>query len=79
MDEHSIKKRRYLNKLFAISQGLPGILAPLVEIVKAYPIDVLDAFFDQLNKCGTDLYLVYKDECDKNNDEFVQYILNNSP
>ena len=75
MDEHSIKKRRYLNKLFSISQGLPGILVPLVEIVKAYPIDVLDAFFDKINQSGSELYIIYKEKCNKNNDEFVQYIL----
>ena len=75
MDEHSIKKKRYLRRVFAISQRIPEILVPLVEIVKAYPFDVLDVFFTKINKCGSDLYIVYRDECKKNNDEFVKYVL----
>lgn len=77
MDEHSIKKKRYLNKIFSISAGTPGIMVPLIEIVKTYPIDVLDAFFDNINQSGSDLYGVYRDKCDNNNDEFVQHILKN--
>lgn len=75
MDEHSIKKKRYLRGLFAISQRIPEILVPLVEIVKAYPMDVLDKFFANINKYDLDLYVVYKDKCRKNNDEFVKYVL----
>jgi hypothetical protein len=76
MDEHSIKKKLYLSKIFAISAETPGLLVPLVEIVKAYPIDVLDAFFSKINQSGSDLYLVYKDKCHENNDELAIFILN---
>jgi hypothetical protein len=77
MDEHSIKKKRYLNKIFSISAGIPGIMVPLIEIVKAYPFDVLDVFFSKINQCGSDIYLVYGDKCNRNNETFVQHILNN--
>jgi len=77
MDEHTIKKRLYLNKIFTISAGIPGIMVPLIEIVKAFPINILDEFFSKITLVGSDLYQVYKDKCSKNNDAFVRYILNN--
>jgi len=77
MDEHSIKKRRYLNKIFTISAGIPGIMVLLIEIVKAFPINILNEFFSKITLMGSDLYQVYKDKCNKNNDTFVRYILNN--
>jgi hypothetical protein len=75
MDEHSIKKRLYLNKIFTISVGIPGIMVPLIEIVKAFPMDILDEFFSKITLVSLDLYQVYKDKCNKNNDTFVRYVL----
>jgi hypothetical protein len=78
MDEHSIKKQRYLNTIFALSNGLPGILVLLVEIVKANNIATLDTFFEkisQLNLTGSVLYDIYKTTCDQNNTMLVNYIV----
>jgi hypothetical protein len=78
MDEHSIKKQRYLNTIFAISKGFPDILVPLVEIVKTNTLSTLDIFFDMislLNVTGSELYDIYKTKCTENNDEFVKHIL----
>jgi len=77
MDEHTIKKKRYLNRLFIITSELPGMLAPLVEIVKAYPMNVLDELFFKMEHSGTDLYNIYKTKCNENNAEFVRYIIDN--
>jgi hypothetical protein len=76
MDEHSIKKKLYLDKLFAISAEMPKLLVPLVDIVKAHPINVLDQMFLNINQISSlELYHVYKDKCQCNNDKFVAYIL----
>jgi hypothetical protein len=75
MDEHSIKKRRYLNKIFTISAGIPSIMVPLIEIVKAFPMNILDEFFSKITLVGSDMYQVYIDKCSKNNDTFVRYVL----
>uniref|UniRef100_A0A6C0BTD3 Uncharacterized protein n=1 Tax=viral metagenome TaxID=1070528 RepID=A0A6C0BTD3_9ZZZZ len=74
MDEHTTKKRKYLNKVFR----LQGMFVPLIEIVKAYPINVLDELFlkiEHLRLSGSDLYNSYKNKCRENNAEFVNYIL----
>jgi hypothetical protein len=78
MDEHTIKKKRYLNRLFTITARLPDMLAPLVEIVKAYPIDVLDELFFKMEHSGSDLYIIYKTECNENTADFVRYIIDNT-
>ena len=78
MDQHTIKKNRYLNSLLTISKGVPGILVPLVEIVKAYPMEQLDVLFakiHQLNFTGSDLYVVYMETCGKDNAEFVRHMM----
>ena len=78
MDEHTIKKNRYMSSILTISKGVPGTLVLLVEIVKAYPMDQLDELFakiHQLNLTGSDLYVVYKDECGKDNAEFVRHMM----
>jgi hypothetical protein len=77
MDEHTIKKKRYLNRLFAITSRFSDMLAPLVEIVKAYPVNVLDELFFNMEHSGSDLYIIYKTECNENTAYFVRYILNN--
>ena len=78
MDEHSIKKQRYLNTIFTLSNGFPDILVPLVEIVKTTSMTTLDAFFEkisQLNLTGSYLYEIYKTKCEKNNTMLVNYIV----
>ena len=75
MDEHTIKKKRYLNRLFAITARFPDMLAPLVEIVKAYPMNVLDELFFKMEQSGSDVYMIYKTKCNENNAEFVRYII----
>ena len=78
MDQHTIKKNRYMSSILTISNGVPGILVPLVEIVKAYPMDQLDELFAKINQhnlTGSELYVVYKDECGKDNAEFVRHMM----
>ncbi len=78
MDQHTIKKNRYMSSILTISKEVPGILVPLVEIVKAYPMEQLDELFakiHQLNLTGSDLYVVYKEICGKDNAEFVRHIM----
>lgn len=78
MDEHTIKKNRYMSSILTISKGVPGTLVLLVEIVKAYPMDQLDELFakiHQLNLTGSDLYAVHKETCGKDNAEFVRYMM----
>ena len=75
MDEHIIKKKKYLSKIFAITSGVPTMLAHMVGIVKTYPIDVLDVFFSRVNVSGLQLYNIYNTICNKDNDEFVKYVI----
>lgn len=75
MDEHTIKKRKYLSKVFEISKKSSGMLVPLIEIVKSYPICELDVFFSKINNAETDLFITFSDKCGRNNGEFVQYIM----
>ena len=77
MDEHTIKKKKYLTKIFAITSGFPSMMAHMVEIVKAYPIYVLDLFFSRINVSGLELYNIYNTTCNKDNDEFVKYVIEN--
>lgn len=78
MDEHTIKKKRYLNRLFAITARFHEMLTPLVEIVKEYPIDVLDELFSKMEHSGSDLYIIYKTECNEKTPDFVTYIIDNT-
>jgi hypothetical protein len=67
-----------MSSILTISKEVPGILVPLVEIVKAYPMEQLDELFakiHQLNLTGSDLYVVYKEICGKDNAEFVRHIM----
>jgi len=75
MDDHTLKKKKYLSKLFAINAGLPGMYVPLVEIVKTYPMNVLDELFSKIERTDSDLYYIYKTMCNQNNAEFVRYII----
>jgi hypothetical protein len=74
MDEHTIKKRKYLSKVFEISEKTPQMQAPLIEIVKTYPICMLDVFFSELMNDNTSLFIIYSEKCGGDNAEFVKHI-----
>jgi hypothetical protein len=74
MDEHTIKKKKYLSKVFGISNKVPELLVPLIEIVKAYPICELDVFFSKISITESELYAIYSEKCGCNVAEFVRYI-----
>jgi allophanate hydrolase subunit 1 len=78
MDEHILKKNRYMSSILTISKGVPGTIVLLVEIVNAYHMDQLDELFAKIhhkNLTGSDLYVVYKETCGKDNAEFVRHIM----
>lgn len=67
-----------MDRLLAIAQGNPGALVVLSQLVKNHPekLDNLISKLESRNIRGSQLYVIWKEQCECNLEQLIEYIQN---